>query len=121
MAQSSHRGAVWERGKEHMCCATPSLNGAFAKEQLSIHVKTKATVKMHVLSDICTYMGSVCVVGCVYLGLGVCVYVCEQVYMSVSATLSFPHPSDPTRRKGCRWPEDSQGCTVYSVICTEVA
>ena len=28
-------------GREHMCCATPSLNGAFTREQLSIHVKTK--------------------------------------------------------------------------------
>ena len=46
---------------------------------------------------------------------------CEQVYISVSATHYFPHPSDPTKRKDCRWPEDSQGCTVSSVICTEVA
>ena len=41
--------------------------------------------------------------------------------MSVGATHSLSHPSDPTRRKGCQWPEDSQGCTVSSVICTEVA
>ena len=61
--------------RKHMCCAKPSLNGAFTKDQLSIHVKTKITVEIHVSSDICSYMGSVCVVGCVYLGLGVCVYV----------------------------------------------
>ena len=64
---------------------------------------------------------NVCVVGCLYLGLGVCVHMCEQVYMSVSATDSFSHLSDPTRRKCCWWPEDSQGCTVSSCICTEVA
>ena len=45
------------------------------------------------------YMGSVCVVASVYLGLGVCGYMCEQVCMPVGATHSFPHPSDPARRK----------------------
>ena len=71
--QSSTEEQPGKGGREHMCCATPSLNGACTRDQLSIHVKTKVTVEMHVLSDICTYMGSLCVVGCVYLGL--CVYV----------------------------------------------
>ena len=75
-----HKAAAKEQSgkgvRKHMCCATPSLNGAFIREQLSIHVKTKVTVEMHVSSGICTYMGSVCVVGCVYLGLGVCVCIC---------------------------------------------
>ena len=66
-------------------------------------------------------MGSVCVVGCVPGSGCVCVYMCEQVYISVSATHYFLHPSDPTKRKGCWWPEDNQGCTVSTVICTEVA
>ena len=39
--------------------------------------------------------------------------------MPVGATHSFPHPSDPARRKAFRWREDSQGCTVSSVFCTE--
>ena len=39
------------RGKEHMCCAKPSLNGACTREQLSIHVKTNITVEMHVSSE----------------------------------------------------------------------
>ena len=34
-------------GREHMCCATPSLNGACTREQLPIHVKTKVAVEMH--------------------------------------------------------------------------
>ena len=54
---------------------TSSLNGACTREQLSIHVKTKVTVEMHAPSDICTYMGSVCVVGCVPGSGCVCVYV----------------------------------------------
>ena len=65
-----------------------------------IHVKTKVTVEMHVSSDICTYMGSVCVVGCVP-GSG-CVCMHEQVYMFVSAAHPFLHPSGPTRTKGCQ-------------------
>ena len=43
-----------------MCCAMPSLNGAFTREQLSIHVKTKVTVEMQVSNDICTYMECLC-------------------------------------------------------------
>ena len=62
----------------------PSLNGAFTREQLSIHVKTIVTVEMHVSSDICMYMGSVCVVGCVYLGLGVCTWVWVCVCICVN-------------------------------------
>ena len=57
--------------RKHMCCATPSLKGAFARKHLSIHVKTKVTV----LSDICTYMGSVCSWVCVPESGFVCVYV----------------------------------------------
>ena len=34
--------------RKHMCCAKPSLSGAFITEQLYIHVKTKVTVEMHV-------------------------------------------------------------------------
>ena len=54
---------------------------------------------------------------------GVCATVCTYVYTKNSlagvATHSFPHPSDPTRRNGCRWREANQGCTVSSVLCTE--
>ena len=52
VAQCSLRGAVWERGEETCVVPTPSLNGAFTREQLSIHVKTKVTVEMHVSSDV---------------------------------------------------------------------
>ena len=35
-----------------MCCATPSLNGAFAREHLSIHVKTNSdAVEAHSCVD----------------------------------------------------------------------
>ena len=67
--QSSAEEQSGKGGREHMCCAKPSLNRACTRDQLSIHVKTKVTVEMHVLSDICTYMGSVCAVG-------VCTWVC---------------------------------------------
>ena len=48
-----------------------------------------------------------------------CGYTCEQVCMPVGVTHSSQHPSDQARRKGFRWREDSQGCTVSSVLCTE--
>ena len=53
LGESKWRNAAAEEqsgkgGREHMCCAKPSLNGACTSEQLSIHAKTNITVEMHV-------------------------------------------------------------------------
>ena len=136
MTQNSGRGAVWE-GRcgggegDHMCCAKSTVNRLLDISGWCFH--QRAVIHMHenksnsgdvcvrrVKPDIRMYMGSVCVVACVYLGLCVCVCMCEQVYMSVGVAHFFPHPQIQQGKKPASGKRtDSQGCTVSSAFCTE--
>ena len=94
-------------GKEYICCAKPSLNTLFgyiwmvlSPESSYPHTwKQKYACVDWNLIYVHTYMGSACVVVCVYRGLRMCRYTSEQVCMSVGVAHSFPPRSDPARRK----------------------